>query len=83
MNTQFESSIRGYMILRNIKNLESIREHTSIRSNTTFLKKWKYPETFTAEELWDMFNYLNIPYEERLKIMGHLWGKQWSITISS
>lgn len=83
MSTDFEASMRGYMIRRKVPNLEAVRLHTSIRSNTTFLKKWKYPETFTAEELWDMFNYLNIPYEERLKIMGHLWGKQWSITISS
>lgn len=83
MNAEFEASIRGYMILRKVKNLEAVRRHTSIGSNATFLKKWRYPETFTAEELGDIFTYLNIPYEERLRLLGHLWGKQWSITISS
>ena len=74
MNTEFEAVMRSYMIRRKCKNLEQLRKKTLIGSNTTFLKKWKYPETFTVEELGEMFNYLNVPYEERFSLLGAIWG---------
>lgn len=74
MNIEFEAVMRSYMIRKKVRSLEQLRKKTLIGSNTTFLKKWKYPETFTVEELGDMFDYLNVEYEERIHLLGELWG---------
>lgn len=66
--------IKKYMEIRHVKTLEEIRAHTSIGSNTTFLKKWHNFKSFTIEELLSIFNYLKIPYEERQDVFKTLKG---------
>lgn len=61
--------IKGYMEARHCNRLEDLRNHTGIRSNKTFLKKWHNPRLFTLEEILDIFNYLKIPYEDRENVL--------------
>jgi hypothetical protein len=74
MNRDFDVEMRYFMGKKGFKNLEKLRRKTDIGSNTTFIQRWKYPETFTAEQLDDMFDYLDVPYEKRIEIMGAIWG---------
>lgn len=65
---QFQSTVRQYMVLRHIRTLEDLRGHTTVGSNTTFLKYWKCPDAMPVGVLEDIMSCLNIPQEEKIKL---------------
>lgn len=65
----FRALIKYYMELRHIRTLEALRTHTTVGSNTTFLKYWKSPELFPMGVVVQILDALNVPYEERNKLL--------------
>ena len=64
----FRALIRKYMELRHIRTLEDLRQHTTI-SVATFSKYWNDPELFPWGQIISMLDALNVPYDDRLKLL--------------
>ncbi|WP_091759210.1 helix-turn-helix domain-containing protein [Butyrivibrio sp. INlla18] len=64
----FRALIRKYMELRHIRTLEDLRQHTTI-SVATFSKYWNNPELFPWGQIISMLDALNVPYDDRLKLL--------------
>lgn len=64
----FRALIRKYMELRHIRTLEDLRKHTTI-SVATFSKYWNNPELFPWGQIVSMLDALNVPYDDRLKLL--------------
>lgn len=65
----FRATCKKYMELRHIHTLEDLRAHTTIGSSTTFRKYWKSPELFPIGTVIQIMNSLNVPYDERHKLI--------------
>lgn len=61
----FRATLRKYMELRHIRNLEQLRAHTTIGSNKTFLKYIDDPERIPIGVFLQIMKALNVPKEER------------------
>lgn len=65
---QFQGLIRNYMIIRHIKTLEDLRQHTTIGSNNTFLKYYRNPDLMPVGVFLEIMKALNVPKEEQYKL---------------
>ena len=65
----FEAECRKYMKLRHIRSLEELRSHTSIGSNTTFLKYMDDPEAMPVGKMAEVLQALRMPKDIRLEIL--------------
>lgn len=65
----FIATIEKYQSLRHIKTKEQLRAHTTVGSNTTFLKYMKEPELMPIGVFEQIMTALKIPMEEQLKIL--------------
>ena len=68
----FEAEVRKYMTLRHIKTLEELRAHTTVGSNTTFLKYLDDPESMPLGKMAEILMALKMPKETRLEIVSKL-----------
>lgn len=66
----FVATIEKYQSLRHIYTKESLRKHTTVGSPNTFRKYLHDPELVPIGVFEQIMNVLNVPMEERLKILG-------------
>lgn len=66
----FRGTILKYMVLRHVKNKEQLRQHTTVGSNTTFLKYLNNPELMPIGVFIQVMKALNVPKEEQLEILN-------------
>lgn len=65
----FRGTCKKYMELRHIKSKEDLRAHTTVGSNTTFIKYWHDPELLPMGVFEQIMGALNVPYEEQFNIL--------------
>lgn len=65
----FEAEVRKFMTLRHIRSLEELRSHTTVGSNTTFLKYLDDPESMPVGKMAEILQALKMPKETRLEII--------------
>lgn len=65
----FEAECRRYMKLRHIRSLEELRSHTTIGSNTTFLKYFDDPEAMPLGKMAEVLAALKMPKDVRVDII--------------
>lgn len=65
----FEAECRKYMKLRHIRTMEELRSHTTIGSNTTFLKYLDDPEAMPLGKMAEILTALKIPRDLRQEIL--------------
>lgn len=65
----FRGTILKYMVLRHVKSKEQLRAHTTVGSNTTFLKYFKDPDLMLIGVFFQIMNALNIPKEEQQNLL--------------
>ena len=71
MNTrEFKGTVMKYRELRGIRTKEQLRSHTSVGSNTTFIKYMKNPDLMPVGVMNEIFRALNIPFEDQRKCLG-------------
>ena len=68
----FEAECRKYMKLRHIRSLEDLRAHTTVGSNTTFLKYFDDPECMPVGKMAEVLSALKIPKDIRLDMIMKL-----------
>lgn len=68
----FEAECRKFMKLRHIRSLEELRSHTSVGSNTTFLKYFDDPECMPVGKMAEVLTALKMPKETRLEIISKM-----------
>lgn len=64
-----KGTLRHYMELRHIRSFEQLRTHTSVGSNTTFLKYLKYPDLMPLGVFFQLMKSLNVPMDEQMKLL--------------
>lgn len=65
----FIATIEKYQSLRHIRTKEQLRKHTSVGSNTTFLKYMKEPELMPIGVFEQIMGTLKVPQEEQIQIL--------------
>lgn len=65
----FEAECRKYMKLRHIRTMEELRSHTTIGSNTTFLKYFDDPEAMPLGKMAEILTALKIPRDLKQEIL--------------
>lgn len=65
----FRGTILKYMVLRHVKSKEQLRAHTTVGSNTTFLKYFNDPDLMPIGVFFQIMNALNIPKEEQQNLL--------------
>lgn len=68
----FEAECRKFMKLRHIRSLEELRSHTTVGSNTTFLKYLDDPESMPVGKMAEIMTALKLPKETRLEIFSKM-----------
>lgn len=65
---KFRATTKYYMELRHIKTKAQLRQHTTVRSNTTFIKYFKDPDCMPMSVFTQIMKALNVPKEAQLEI---------------
>jgi len=65
----FEAECRKFMKLRHINSLEELRSHTTVGSNTTFLKYFDDPEAMPLGKMAEVLAALKMPKDTRVEII--------------
>ena len=65
----FEAECRKFMKLRHINSLEELRSHTTVGSNTTFLKYFDDPEAMPLGKMAEVLAALKMPKDTRVDII--------------
>ena len=65
----FEAECRRLMKLRHIRSLEELRSHTTIGSNTTFLKYFDDPESMPLGKMAEILAALKMPKDIRIELL--------------
>lgn len=68
----FEAECRRYMKLRHIRSLEELRSHTTIGSNTTFLKYFDDPEAMPLGKMAEVLAALKVPKDIRVELISKI-----------
>lgn len=68
----FEAECRRYMKLRHIRSLEELRSHTSVGSNTTFLKYFDDPEAMPLGKMAEVLAALKVPKDIRVELISKI-----------
>ena len=68
----FEAECRRYMKLRHIRSLEELRSHTTIGSNTTFLKYFDDPEVMPLGKMAEVLAALKVPKDIRVELISKI-----------
>ena len=68
----FEAECRKFMKLRHIRSLEELRKHTTVGSNTTFLKYFDDPECMPVGKMAEILYALKMPKDIRLEIISKM-----------
>lgn len=68
----FEAECRKYMKLRHINTLEKLRSHTTVGSNTTFLKYFDDPDTMPMGKMAEIMSALNMPKDVKSTIINRI-----------
>lgn len=68
----FEAECRKYMKLRHMSSLEELRSHTTVGSNTTFLKYFDDPETMPLGKMAEVLAALKMPKDTRVEIISKI-----------
>lgn len=68
----FEAECRKFMKLRHINSLEELRSHTTVGSNTTFLKYFDDPEAMPLGKMAEVLAALKMPKDIRVDIISKI-----------
>ena len=68
----FEAECRRYMKLRHIRSLEELRSHTTVGSNTTFLKYFDDPEATPLGKMAEVLAALKVPKDIRVELISKI-----------
>ena len=68
----FEAECRRYMKLRHIRSLEELRSHTTVGSNTTFLKYFDDPEAMPLGKMAEVLAALKVPKDIRVELISKI-----------